>query len=196
MNFLFFVNSIALGIGLAMDAFSVSVANALHEPKMPPPKMCLISGVFAFFQFFMPMAGWICVHTIVVYFERIQFLIPWIALILLGWIGGKMIIETMRKKTDDDSEKMGFLSFGTLLIQGIATSIDALSVGFTTAEYSVLLALISSFIIAIVTFILCIAGIVIGKKATSHLSNKAGLLGGVLLLLIGLEIFIRGVVVR
>lgn len=196
MNFLFFVNSVALGIGLAMDAFSVSVANALHEPKMPPPKMCLIAGVFAFFQFFMPMAGWICVHTIVVYFERIQFLIPWIALILLGWIGGKMIIETMRKKTDDDSEKMGFLSFGTLLIQGIATSIDALSVGFTTAEYSVLLALISSFIIAIVTFILCIAGIVIGKKATSHLSNKAGLLGGVLLLLIGLEIFIRGVVVR
>lgn len=196
MNFLFFVNSVALGIGLAMDAFSVSVANALHEPKMPPPKMCLISGVFAFFQFFMPMAGWICVHTIVVYFERIQFLIPWIALILLGWIGGKMIIETMRKKTDNDSEKMGFLSFGTLLIQGIATSIDALSVGFTTAEYSVLLALISSFIIAIVTFILCIAGIVIGKKATSHLSNKASLLGGVLLLLIGLEIFIRGVVVR
>lgn len=196
MNFLFFVNSVALGIGLAMDAFSVSVANALHEPEMPPPKMCLISGVFAFFQFFMPMAGWICVHTIVVYFERIQFLIPWIALILLGWIGGKMIIETMRKKTDNDSEKMGFLSFGTLLIQGIATSIDALSVGFTTAEYSVLLALISSFIIAIVTFILCIAGIVIGKKATSHLSNKAGLLGGVLLLLIGLEIFIRGVVVR
>ena len=196
MNFLFFVNSVALGIGLAMDAFSVSVANALHEPKMPPPKMCLISGVFAFFQFFMPMAGWICVHTIVVYFERIQFLIPWIALILLGWIGGKMIIETMRKKTDNDSEKMGFLSFGTLLIQGIATSIDALSVGFTTAEYSVLLALISSFIIAIVTFILCIAGIVIGKKATSHFSNKAGLLGGVLLLLIGLEIFIRGVVVR
>ena len=196
MNFLFFVNSIALGIGLAMDAFSVSVANALHEPKMPPPKMCLIAGVFAFFQFFMPMAGWICVHTIVVYFERIQFLIPWIALILLGWLGGKMIIETMRKKTDNDSEKMGFLSFGTLLIQGIATSIDALSVGFTTAEYSVLLALISSFIIAIVTFILCIAGIVIGKKATSHLSNKAGLLGGVLLLLIGLEIFIRGVVVR
>ena len=196
MNFLFFVNSVALGIGLAIDAFSVSVANALHEPKMPPPKMCLIAGVFAFFQFFMPMAGWICVHTIVVYFERIQFLIPWIALILLGWIGGKMIIETMRKKTDNDSEKMGFLSFGTLLIQGIATSIDALSVGFTTAEYSVLLALISSFIIAIVTFILCIAGIVIGKKATSHLSNKAGLLGGVLLLLIGLEIFIRGVVVR
>lgn len=196
MNFLFFVNSVALGIGLAMDAFSVSVANALHEPKMPPPKMCLIAGVFAFFQFFMPMAGWMCVHTIVVYFERIQFLIPWIALILLGWIGGKMIIETMRKKTDNDSEKMGFLSFGTLLIQGIATSIDALSVGFTTAEYSVLLALISSFIIAIVTFILCIAGIVIGKKATSHLSNKAGLLGGVLLLLIGLEIFIRGVVVR
>ncbi|MBD5403928.1 MAG: manganese efflux pump [Treponema sp.] len=196
MNFLFFVNSIALGIGLAMDAFSVSVANALHEPKMPPPKMCLIAGVFAFFQFFMPMAGWICVHTIVVSFERIQFLIPWIALILLGWIGGKMIIETMRKKTDNDSEKMGFLSFGTLLIQGIATSIDALSVGFTTAEYSVLLALISSFIIAIVTFILCIAGIVIGKKATSHFSNKAGLLGGVLLLLIGLEIFIRGVVVR
>lgn len=163
MNFLFFINSIALGVGLAMDAFSLSVANALNEPKMRLPKMCAISGVYAFFQFFMPMAGWFCVHTIVAYFERIQFLIPWIALVLLLLIGGKMIFEAVQIKTDSD-EKSTPLSFGVLFMQGIATSIDALSVGFTIAEYHLTLALISSIIIAIVTFTLCIAGLVIGKK--------------------------------
>ena len=193
MSFLFFVNSVALGVGLAMDAFSVSIANALSEPHMRPSRMCAISGVYALFQFFMPMTGWFCVHTIVAYFECIQFLIPWISLVLLLFIGGKMILETARKKTDDNNEKAKTLPFGVLLIQGVATSIDALSVGFTTATYTVPLALISSLIIAIVTFLICLIGLALGKKAASRLSNKAGIIGGVILILIGIEIFIRGV---
>lgn len=75
-SFLFFVNSMLLGIGLAMDAFSVSLANGLNEPDMKKSKMCGIAGVFAFFQAAMPMIGWICVHTIVKYFEAFEKFIP------------------------------------------------------------------------------------------------------------------------
>ena len=75
-SFLFIFNSILLGVGLAMDAFSVSMANGLHEPCMKPSQMCCIAGTFGFFQAFMPMTGWICVHTIVQYFTAFEKFIP------------------------------------------------------------------------------------------------------------------------
>ena len=83
---LFLFNSILLGTGLAMDAFSVSMVNGLKESEMPLHKMNLIAGVYAFFQFAMPMTGWICVHTILTYFKKFETFIPWIALILLLYI--------------------------------------------------------------------------------------------------------------
>ena len=179
-NVLFFLNSALLGVGLAMDAFSVSLANGLNEPHMKKSKSCGIAGVFAFFQALMPMTGWICVHTIVEYFHAFEKFIPWIALILLAFIGGKMVEKTK-------------LGFGTLMVQGIATSIDALSVGFTIAEYGFAMALTASLIIAAITFFICITGLVIGKKFGTKFSNKASILGGVILIAIGLEIFITGV---
>lgn len=194
MNFSvsFFINSILLGIGLAMDAFSVSLANGLNEPKMKGGRMSLIAGTYAFFQFLMPVIGWVCVHTVVVYFNKFQKFIPWIALILLLYIGGKMLIEGI--KGDDDSEKKEIhLAFSTLIVQGIATSIDALSVGFTISEYSVAEAIIASLIIAITTYGICMAGLLIGKKMGTKLSNKAAILGGVILIGIGIEIFVKGV---
>ena len=187
-NFVFFFNSILLGAGLAMDAFSVSLANGLHEPKMPSRKMCIIAGVFAFFQALMPIIGWVCIHTIVQYFRAFETLIPWIALALLGYIGGKMIYDSRCEA--DCPDCVPKLTVGVLLTQGIATSIDALSVGFTIAEYNFTMALVAAAIIATVTFGICMAGIAIGKKAGTHLSGKAGFLGGVILILIGLEIFI------
>ena len=84
-NVLFFFNSVLLGVGLAMDAFSVSLANGLNEPGMKKNKMCGVAGVFAVFQALMPMIGWICVHTILQYFKAFEILIPWIALILLAF---------------------------------------------------------------------------------------------------------------
>lgn len=191
-SFLFFFNSALLGVGLAMDAFSVSMANGLNEPKMSKGKMCEIAGVFAGFQALMPMIGWICVHTIVQYFTAFEKLIPWIALILLGFIGGRMIAEGT-KKGESEEENMG-LGIGALLIQGIATSIDALSVGFTISDYNWLMALVASLIIAAVTFVICVVGLVIGKKFGTKLSNKAQILGGVILIAIGLEIFITGLI--
>lgn len=191
-NFLFFVNSILLGIGLAMDAFSVSLANGLNNPKMKFGKMSIIAGVYAFFQFAMPMIGWICVHTIVVYFKKFESFIPWIALILLLYIGGKMLIEGIKGDDENQAEEKQ-LKFSTLIIQGVATSIDALSVGFTISEYDWLMALVASVIIAIVTFGICIAGLFIGKKIGTKISNKATILGGIILIFIGIEIFVKGV---
>ena len=195
-NLVFFVNSILLGAGLAMDAFSVSIANALNETQMKKSRMCFIAGIYAFFQFAMPMIGWICVHTIVEYFSKFDDFIPWIALALLLWIGGKMIWEAVHPESEnieEEKEVLEKLTFSTLLIQGVATSIDALSVGFTIADYKLLMAFIASLIIAGVTFAICMTGLLIGKKAGEKLGAKATLLGGVILVGIGIEIFVKGV---
>lgn len=190
-SFVFFFNSILLGVGLAMDAFSVSLANGLNEPKMKRGKMCGIAGVFALFQALMPMLGWICVHTIVQYFKSFEKLIPWIALGLLLFIGGKMLIEGIKNK-DSEEEKVG-VGLGALLVQGVATSIDALSVGFTISDYGFVMALVCSLLIAIVTFIICMAGLFIGRKFGTKLANKATIFGGAILVFIGIEIWVTGV---
>jgi putative Mn2+ efflux pump MntP len=190
-NLMFFINSTLLGVGLAMDAFSVSLANGLNEPSMKRIKMCGVAGVFALFQAAMPMIGWICVHTIVNKFKVFEKFIPWIALVLLLFIGGKMLIEGIRNNDEDDEvQKLGI---GALLVQGVATSIDALSVGFTISEYGLIMALVCALIIAVVTFIICMVGLVIGKKFGTKFSNKAAIFGGIILIGIGLEIFITGV---
>lgn len=187
-NFTFFFNSILLGVGLAMDAFSVSLANGLNEPYMKKRKMCGIAGVFAAFQFVMPMIGWICVCTVARYFKLFENLIPWIALILLGYIGGKMLIEGIRHG-DNDSEKTS-LGLKALVVQGIATSIDALSVGFTISHYNLIEALFACLLIGAVTFIICFVGIMLGKKVGTKLADKADILGGIILIFIGIEIFV------
>ena len=188
-SFVFFLNSALLGVGLAMDAFSVSMANGLHDPRMSRGTMCKIAGTFALFQAVMPMTGWVCVHTIVEMFSSFEKFIPWIALALLGYIGGKMLVDGIR---GEEAEEAAELSAGALLMQGIATSIDALSVGFTISEYGWLMALAASLIIAVVTFFICMAGLRIGKKFGTKLSGKASILGGMILIGIGLEIFISG----
>ncbi len=190
-SFVFFFNSILLGVGLAMDAFSVSLANGLNEPKMRRRKMCGIAGVFALFQALMPMLGWICVHTIVQYFKSFEKLIPWIALGLLLFIGGKMLLEGIKNK-DGEEEAVG-VGLGALLVQGVATSIDALSVGFTISDYGFAMALVCSLIIAAVTFVICTAGLFVGRKFGTKLANKASILGGAILVFIGLEIWVTGV---
>lgn len=187
LSFSFFFNSILLGVGLAMDAFSVSLANGLNEPRMSRRKMCLVAGVFAGFQALMPMAGWLCVTLLVELFSAFEPFIPWIALILLCFIGGKMLLEGIR---GGEAEEKPGVGLAALLVQGVATSIDALSVGFTIAHYRVLEALLCALIIAAVTFVICFAGLQIGKKAGTRLAGKAGTLGGAILIFIGIEIFV------
>ena len=206
MNLLFFVNSALLGVGLAMDAFSVSMANGLHEPRMPLRRMCLVAGVYALFQYAMPIVGWVCVHTIVELFSSFERLIPWIALLLLLYIGGKMLLEGLQERRAENASETDadgcavqspnpahVLTGRLLLLQGVATSIDALSVGFTIEEYNFATANVAAFIIAAVTFAICMGGLKIGKVAGTKLSWKASILGGCILIAIGIEIFLKGI---
>ena len=197
MNLSFLLNSILLGVGLAMDAFSVSLANGLNDTKMRLGRKTLIAGTFAFFQCAMPLIGWFLVTRIEKKFEAFQKYVPWIALFLLLIIGIDMMLEGLKgskKSTDNIKEsdviKLGFM---TLVFQGIATSIDALSVGFTIADYGFVLALGCALIIAFVTFFICMAGLEIGMHFGTRLSKKAAILGGSILIFIGLEIFIKGI---
>ena len=184
----FIITSLGFGIALAMDAFSVSLANGLHEPKMKKLRMCGIAGIFSFFQCIMPLIGWVCVHTILSYFHEFEKFIPYIALALLGYIGGKMLYEGITNKDEDEAEG-GIVSFAGLLVQGVATSIDALSVGLDIGSYGLLEALLCCLLIAFVTFFICMGGLYIGKKFGTKLANKASILGGVILIGIGFWIF-------
>lgn len=174
-----------------MDAFSVSMANGLNEPQMKKSRMCAIAGTFCIYQIAMPLIGWVCVHTIAARFEAFRRFIPWIALILLLFIGGKMLIEGLRG--GEEGEGSAAVGFWELMVQGIATSIDALSVGFTIADYSFPAALTESLIIGAVTFIICIGGLLIGRRVGTKLSGKASVFGGCILIAIGIEIFVKGV---
>lgn len=187
------LTSAALGVGLAMDACAVSMANGLNEPSMKTGKSLLIAGMFGFFQALMPMTGWLCVNLLVRYFSVFNSIIPYVSLALLGFIGGKMLADGIKNKNDNENQKT--LTFGALIMQAIATSIDALSTGFAMEEITndVWEALLCSTIIAVVTFAISFCSIFIGKKFGDKLGNKAQILGGVILIAIGIEIFVKGV---
>ena len=187
---LFLFNSIMMGVGLAMDAFCVSAANGLRCPRMTGKQVLCISSVFAFFQFIMPLIGYICVHTILEYFTAFGRFIPWIALILLFYIGGKLLMEGIHSADNDENNTSGFPTVSELIIQGIATSIDALSVGFTIAGLTIASALLEAGIIAVVTLAICVVGVHLGKAFGTGLKKHANILGGCILIFIGLEIFI------
>lgn len=187
---LFLVNSVLLGAGLAMDAFSVSLVNGLNEPGMSRARRWAVAGVYAFFQWFMPMTGWLCVRLAVEQFRAFQPLIPWIAFGLLLWIGGGMLRESLRGGESGESGA-ACLTPWTLFLQGVATSIDALSVGFAIASYDGTRALAAATIIAAVTWVICLAGLKLGRLAGTRLSGRATALGGVILIGIGAEILLE-----
>lgn len=188
------LNSILLGVGLAMDACAVSMANGLNDPNMKVRKVVLVALIFAFFQALMPMIGWICVRTVAQQFDKFTVAIPYIALALLEFIGGKMIYEGVtHKENSSEQQSHKNLTAVVLLTQAVATSIDALSVGFTVSSYDVWQALTSVAIIALVTFAICVGGVYVGKKFGTKLGNKAEIFGGIILIGIGLEILITGV---
>ena len=187
MDLLFIFNSVLLGVALAMDAFSVSLVDGLHENNMRFSRQCRIAGVFGFFQALMPMAGWVCVHMILSLFHQFQAWLPWIACFLLSVLGIKMIIEGLRRGEEQE------LSHSTLFVQGVATSIDALSVGFTIGAYAFLQALVSVLIIGSVTFVICMIGLHIGRKAGEHLADRASVVGGIILIAIGVEILVKSI---
>ena len=202
------ITSIFLGVGLAMDACAVSMTNGLNEPQMKRGKAVLVAFMFAFFQALMPMIGWLCVSLIADKFTKFAAWVPYIALVLLTIIGGKMLIDGIKhyknSKADIVSDTEGKaevcakpLTFVALLAQAVATSIDALSTGFSLADIAGNVwwqALIAAGIIAVVTFGISIAGVYIGKKFGDRLGSKAEIVGGVILICIGLEVFISSLI--
>jgi putative Mn2+ efflux pump MntP len=198
------ITAVGLGVSLAMDAFSVSLSNGLAEPCGTKRRAAAIAGIFSLFQMAMPLLGWILVLTVAQQFHAIQRFIPYIAFAILLFIGGKMlyegILELREKKQALAAGKepavvcaIARTSFVGLLIQGVATSIDALSAGLafdTTLWYE---ALLSAGIIAVITFILCFAGVFIGRKFGTRLAEKATILGGVILIAIGIKTLIQGI---
>lgn len=190
-TFQFILSNVLLGIGLAMDAFSVSIVNGFHEPGMSAGKKNKIAGTFGFFQTIMPLIGWGAVTFFLQIFKKAEPFIPWIAFGLLLFIGGKMLIEGIMilrgKSVEEEDQKLGR---GTLIIQGIATSIDALSVGFTISEYGFVSALIAALMIGVITFLLCRIALMLGVKVGTKLNRYASLAGGIILIGIGTEILL------
>lgn len=190
MNWDFFVTSALLGVGLAMDACAVSMANGLKQKHcLTLGRALLIALMFAVFQALMPMISYAIGHVIL---QLIAPFIPYVALVLLGFVGGKMLKDGICNKEEQDCCQTNF-TFGILIVQAIATSIDALSVGFSIADYTIVQAVVCTGIIALVTFPLALGSVYLGKKFGTALGNKAEIVGGVILILIGVEIFVKGV---
>ena len=182
------------GVGLWMDAAAVGMTNGLNEPKMRLTKILLIALFFGVFQGVMPLIGY---FAGTLFAEAVASIAPYVALVLLGFIGGKMIYEAL-KKSKEEEETVKNLSVGALTAQAIATSIDALAVGISLLALNGIGALkVNIFaacaIIAACTFVISLAAVFIGKKFGAVLADKAELIGGIILVAIGLKIFIEGV---
>ena len=192
MDFQLFLRGVLFGIALAMDAFSISVAQGLREPEMRLSREMEIAGVFGAFQMGMPLLGWGLVSEMERVFSALQPWIPWVALALLLFLGGRMLAEGLRNR-GGESDTAAVTGLGSLLALGVATSIDALSVGLTMAELPPMAAVTETGIIGAVTFGICFAGLRLGRKIGGSLRDKAPILGGLILIGIGIEIFLQGV---
>lgn len=178
------VEIFAIGVALAMDAFAVSICKGLSMKKINWKKAIIIGLYFGAFQALMPVIGYFLGTTLSGFVEKID---HWIAFVLLGIIGGNMIKES----TDDEVEKRNDkVDFKTMLVLAIATSIDAMAVGVTFAFLKTNLVLAIS-IIGIITFIISVLGVIIGNKFGDKFQNKAELIGGIVLIIIGLKILLE-----
>ena len=179
-----------LGLGLSMDAFSVALADGLQAPRLPATHALAVASTFAFFQGLMPLCGYFAVSTAAGHFFTFRRYIPFFALFWLLFIGGKMLVQGGEGGADAGMAPGPF----SLLLQGLATSIDALSVGFTSASYTPAAALATALVIAAVTFPICLGGVFIGRKFGTGLCGGASVAGGVILLLIALKILLTEII--
>lgn len=175
-----------IGVGLSMDAFAVALCKGLNMKKINYYHTIIIALFFGGFQAFMPLAGWLLGKQFESYITSID---HWIAFVLLVYIGGKMIYESI-KGDEEESEADERLDYKELLIMAIATSIDALAVGITFAFLKVFI-LESITVIGITTFILSIVGVAIGNRFGMKFKQKAEIAGGVILILIGTKILLE-----
>lgn len=183
-----------LGIALSMDAVAASMTDGMTEPRMLPIKAAAIAFSFGLFQFFMPLVGYYCGYA---FAELVEKIAPWLSFALLGFLGGKMIFDSM--KTEGKVLLVGGVKqngAGKILVQAIATSIDALAVGVTLLAAETASGLpdpvfLCAMLIGETTTALSLAAVAIGKRAGDKLSDRAEFLGGAILLLIGIKILLQ-----
>lgn len=178
------IEIILLGVGLAMDAFAVSVCKGLALKKFNKKKAIIIALYFSMFQAVMPIIGYLLGSA---FSKTIESIDHWVAFGLLGAIGANMLKEAIEGESEEQDDNV---SFKNMLVLAIATSIDALAVGITFAFLKTNV-ILSVGIIGIITFILSIIGVKIGNKFGEKFESKAEILGGVILILIGLKILLE-----
>lgn len=183
-----FYELLLIGIGLAMDAFAVSITNGLVYKNMTKKLMLMTCLCFGVFQGVMPTIGYFVGRGFSSYISAYD---HYIALILLGFIGGKMLIDAIKERKEEIKQIDKSLTVPILLVQGVATSIDALAVGVSFAILPNVSITFSAGIIAIITFVMCLVAFVIGKRFGKLLNDKAQIFGGLILISIGLKIFIE-----
>lgn len=180
-----FIELFLIGVGLSMDAFAVSVCKGLAMEKINKKQAVVIGLYFGGFQALMPLLGWLLGVRFQKYIVSID---HWVAFALLAFIGGKMILEAVRDRDDQEiGQKDLPLNHREMLIMAVATSIDALAVGITFAFLDVPIAEAVT-VIGCTTFVLSIAGVVVGNFFGTRYKKKAEISGGVILILIGLKI--------
>ena len=179
-----FFSVILTGFALSMDAFAVSITKGITLKKVNLSIAIKIAFFFGLFQAVMPLIGWLFGMNFELYIRSID---HWISVILLSFLGIKMIIETINSDDDNEANSI-YLDNKELIILSIATSIDALAVGVTFAFLNIdIIPICIS--IGVITFIVCFIGVIIGKKIGSVLKDSAQIIGGIILVLIGLNIF-------
>ncbi len=180
-----FIELFLIGVGLSMDAFAVSVCKGLAMEKINKKQAVVIGLYFGGFQALMPLLGWLLGVRFQKYIVSID---HWVAFVLLVFIGGKMILEAVRDKEDQEvGQKDLPLNHKEMLIMAVATSIDALAVGITFAFLDIPIVEAVT-IIGCTTFVLSVAGVVVGNFFGTRYKKKAEISGGVILILIGLKI--------
>lgn len=174
---------IMIAIGLSMDAFAVSLSNGMAIPNLRLQDALKYGLFFGFFQALMPLIGWAAGQLFSGYITAFD---HWVAFVLLGYIGAKMILDAI----SGTEEANGSTQFKVLIILAIATSIDALAAGVTFAFVSINI-WFSIAIIGLITFVLCTIGALLGKCAGCALGRRAQILGGVILIIMGFKILIE-----
>ena len=182
-----FIELLLIGIGLSMDAFAVAMCKGLNMRKINYKHATIIALFFGGFQALMPLVGWALGKQFESYITSID---HWIAFVLLAFIGGNMIRESMNDSDDDKKENLEKLDIKELFMLAIATSIDALAVGITFAFLQVNI-IEAIGIIGITTFILSVLAVIIGNKFGNKYGKKAELFGGIVLVLIGVKILLE-----
>mgnify|MGYP005851198961 FL=1 len=178
-----------VGVGLSMDAFAVAICKGLAMPRVDRKQTLLIGLYFGVFQAVMPLTGWLLGSQ---FARRVTKMAPWIAFVLLAWIGGSMIRESLSKKEEEEKAEPAELRHRELLMLAIATSIDALAVGvsFSMVELTVPIYAAAA-LIGCTTFAISVAGVFVGNLFGARYKNRAEFVGGAILILIGLKILLE-----